>query len=124
MSDPIIFISRNRIKDGALDEFLEHYQASIPVTRANKPNTLIQLAYFDESAGQLVIVRLFPDAAALDQQLQGADTRSRSAYQFIEPTSVEIYGHPNAYALDMIEKVASQGIDVKIFPYFLEFRLI
>lgn len=118
MSDPIVFISRNRLKKGLLEDFLRHYRDSLPLTEANKPGTVVQLAYVDEESQELVIVRQFPDAQALDRQLQGADERSKAAYQFIEPTSVEIYGQPNEYALEMMKKVAGAGIEVKIYARF------
>jgi hypothetical protein len=51
--------------------------------------------------------------------LQRADDRSKVAYQFIEPTGVEIYGSPGAFAMGMIEKVAGSGIAVSVKPLFL-----
>jgi hypothetical protein len=119
MTDPIVFISRNRVKEGLFDDFRKHYQDSIPATEAGKPGTLLQLAYANEDATEVVIVRLFPNAEALDLQLQGADNRSKAAYQFIEPTNVEIYGTPNPYAMEMITKVAGSGIEVRLNTQFI-----
>ena len=119
MSDPIVFISRNRVKHGMLDDFKKHYRESIPLTEANKPGTLVQLTYLSENATHVDILRIFPDAEALDRQLQGADQRSNLTYQFIEPISVEIYGTPNDFALEMMKKVAGAGIVVSIQPQFI-----
>lgn len=119
MSDPVVFISRNRVKEGSFEDFWQHYQDSLPMTEVNKPDTLVQLAYVDEDKSELVIVRVFPGAEALDQQLQGADERSRAAYRFIEPTAVEIYGKPNDYSLEMMKKVAGNGIKVSISQKFV-----
>jgi hypothetical protein len=119
MPDPIVFISRNRIKKGKLDDFKKHYQNSIPATEANKPGTLIQFAYVNELATQVDIVRIFPNAEALDNQLQGADDRSKITYQFIEPTRVEIYGQPGEFTIQMLKKVAGSGIPVSIFPEYI-----
>jgi hypothetical protein len=118
MTEPIIFISHNRVKEGMLDAFMQHYQESIPHTQAAKPGTLVQLAYVSEDETEVDIVRLFPDAEALDQQLQGSDDRSKLTYQFIEPTHIEIYGSPNDHALEMMKKVAGSGISVSIKPRF------
>ena len=119
MPDPIVFISRNRIKDGMLAEFKQHYQNSIPLTMAAKPGTQVQLAYLSEDGNQVDIVRLFPNVEALDLQLQGADERSKLTYQFIEPTGVEIYGSPSDFAMQMMKKVAGSGIKVSIFPEYM-----
>ena len=119
MSDPIVFISCNRIKEGMLDDFKKHYQNSIPATEMDKPGTLIQFAYLNEIATQVVIVRIFPNAEALDLQLQGADDRSKITYQFIEPTRLEIYGQPGEFAIQMMKKVAGSGIPVDILPEYI-----
>ncbi|OGO66645.1 MAG: hypothetical protein A2030_10295 [Chloroflexi bacterium RBG_19FT_COMBO_50_10] len=118
MSEPIVFISRNRVKEGMLSDFGKHYQASLPRTEISKPDTLVQLAYFNEDATLVDIVRVFASAEALDLQLQGADDRTKVTYQYIEPTSVEIYGTPGHYALEMMKKVAGSGINVSINPVF------
>jgi hypothetical protein len=119
MDDPIIFISRNRVRDGMQAEFIRHYQNSIPRTQTEKPDTYIQLAYASDDTSSIDIIRLFPHADALDNQLRGADERSKVTYQFIEPTSLEIFGTPNEYALEMLKKVAGSGIKVTINPGFI-----
>jgi hypothetical protein len=118
VSEPIVFISRNKIKAGKEDEFKQHYQASIPPIMAGKPDTLAQLAYEDDAAGEFTVVRLFPDADALDDQIQGADERSKKTYEFIEPTSIEIFGTPNPSTLDKMEKIAGSGVIVRIHPHY------
>ena len=119
MTDPIVFISRNRIKEGKVAEFRKHYGDSVPATATNKPGTLVQLAYESEDATQVDIIRVFPDADAMDRQLQGADERSKRTYEFIEPVSVEIYGTPSTFALEMMKKVAGSGIGVTIKPRYI-----
>jgi hypothetical protein len=119
MTDPIVFISRNRVKEGMLEAFQKHYSESIPLTEAAKPGTLVQLAYVSEGEAEVTIVRLFPNSEAMDRQLQGADERSKVAYNFIEPTSIEIYGTPSSFSMEMMKKVAGSGIDVSINPKFI-----
>jgi quinol monooxygenase YgiN len=119
MANPIVFIIRNRIRAGMLDDFGRHYCDSVPRTEAEKPGTLVELAYLNEDATEVVIVRLFPSAEAMDAHLQGADERSRVAYRFIAPVSIEIYGMPSGFAMEMIKKVAGSGIDVSVIPQFI-----
>ena len=119
MTDPIVFISRNRIKKGMFDDFRQHYADSVPRIEAGKPGTLVQLAYVNQDATEVAIVRVFPSAEAMDLQLQGADVRSKAAYQFIEPTSIEIYGTPSDFSMEMMEKVSGSGIDVSVNPLFI-----
>ncbi|UCH01322.1 MAG: hypothetical protein JSV20_05415 [Candidatus Bathyarchaeota archaeon] len=119
MTDPIVFIIRNRVKEGMFDDFRNHYHKSIPLTETSKKGTIIQLAYINDDATEVDIIRFFPNAEALDLQLQGADQRTKTTYKFIEPTSIEIYGTPNRYALDMMKKVAGSGVGVSIKPQFI-----
>jgi hypothetical protein len=119
MPEPIVFISINHVKEGRLDEFREHYRLSIPSTQAGKPGTLAQLAYENEDATQVTVVRFFPSPEALDLQLQGAGERSKRTYEFIEPVRIEIYGTPNPATLEKMKKIAGSGIDVRVQPRFI-----
>jgi hypothetical protein len=118
MSGPIVFISRNKIREGKKDEFRKHYHDSISLTLATKTGTLVQLAYENE-AEEFTVVRLFPNAEALDLQIQGADERSRETYEFIEPTSIEIYGSPISTTLEKMKKIAGSGVAVSISPNYM-----
>ena len=119
MSVPIVFISRNKIKEGKVDEFRKHYQDSIAPILSGKPGTLAQLGYENEEATEFTVVRLFPSAQALDQQIQGADERSKKTYEFIEPISIEIYGEPNSSTIEKMKGIAGTGIDVLIHPRYV-----
>ncbi len=118
MANPVIFISRNRIRPGKLAEFRQHYQASLSPTLESKPDTLAQLAYENEAGSEVTIVRLFPDAGALDTQIQSAEVRSQITYEMIEPTAIEIFGTPNSATLEKMLKIAGAGILVSIHPHY------
>jgi quinol monooxygenase YgiN len=118
MAGPIVFVSRNKIKEARLEEFRTHYQASIEATVQSKPGTLVQLGYESDDAREFTVIRLFPDADAFDQQLMGAEQRSKKTYEFIVPFAVEVYGTPSAFALEMMRKVAGSGISVSVHPFF------
>jgi hypothetical protein len=118
MSEPIVFISRNRIKEGKADEFRMHYQQSIQPIFGGKPGTIAQLAYENEESAEVTIIRLFPSADALDQQIQGADERSKSTYEFIEPIGIEIFGAPNPATLEKMKKIAGPGVALSISPVY------
>ena len=118
MAEPIVFIIRHRIKEGKTAEFRKHYRDSIPRTMASKPGTLTQLAYENEEVTEVTVVRIFPGADALDQQIQGANERTKETYKFIEPTSIEIFGTPNPSTLEMMKKIAGSGVTINISPHF------
>jgi hypothetical protein len=119
MSEPIVFISRNKIKQGKADEFRSHYQDSVQPMFDGKPATVAQLGYANEEVTEFTVVRIFPNADALDLQLQGADERSRKTYEYIEPTGIEIFGTPNPATLNKMKKLAGSGIPVRMSPHYL-----
>ena len=119
MSDPIIFISRNKIKPDKLIEFRKHYQGSIQPTFDSKPNTIVQLGYENDQGTEFTVVRVFRNADALDQQIQGADERSKKTYEYIEPSAIEIFGTINPATLDKLKKIAGTGVTVSIHAGYL-----
>jgi len=119
LSEPIVFISRNKIKEGKADEFRNHYQDSIQPIFDGKPATSAQLGYENEEVTEFTVVRIFPNADALDLQTQGADERSRKTYEFIEPIGIEIFGKPNPATLKKMKSIAGSGIKVSISPNYI-----
>jgi hypothetical protein len=119
MSEPIIFVSRNRIKAGVAEEFRKYYQSSIQPIFDSKPGTLAQLGYENEEGTEFIVIRVFPNADALDQQIRGADERSKKTYEYIEPTAIEIFGKPNPATLEKMKKIAGSGIMVSISPSYV-----
>lgn len=55
-TEPIVFISRNKIKEGKADEFKKHYQDSIQPIFDGKPATLAQLGYENEEGTEFTVV--------------------------------------------------------------------
>jgi hypothetical protein len=119
MTDPIVFIIRHQILEGMGDDFVKHYQNRVQPTLEDKPDTVVQLAYINQENAEVVIVRLFPDAEALDHQIQGAEERTKVTYQFIEPTEIEIFGTPNQSTLEKMNEIAGLGIEIKIHPEYI-----
>ena len=114
MSEPIVFISHNKMKEGKLDAFRKFSQEGFLLIREHKPATIALLAYAGEDGGEVSFVHVFPDAEAMDIHFQGADERSKRAYEFMQPISMEIYGSPNDGVLEMMKQIAESGVTVSI----------
>lgn len=119
MKEPIIFISRFRVKENMLNDFVKLYHKRIPRTETEKSGTLVQVGYVNEEKNQVTITRLFPDADAFDQQLMGSDERSRAVYELVEPMGVEIFGTPGSYALEMLKRASGAGVEVNIHSQYI-----
>lgn len=57
MSNPIVFIRRNKIKEGKGEEFRKHYQDSIQPIFDSKPNTFAQPGYENEEGTEFTVIR-------------------------------------------------------------------
>jgi quinol monooxygenase YgiN len=120
MSEPIVFISHNKMKEGKLDALRKVHQERTQLLREQKPATIVFLAYAGEDGGQVSFVHVFPDAEAMDIHFQGADERSKQAYEFMQPKSMEIYGSPNDGVLEMMKQIAESGVSVSIDTDYLD----
>ncbi len=114
MSEPIVFISHNKMKEGKLDAFRKFNQEGTQLIREQKPATVALLAYAGEDGGEVSFVHVFPDAEAMDIHFQGADERSKRAYEFMQTISMEIYGSPNDRVLEMMKQIAESWVTVSI----------
>lgn len=119
MAGPIVFISRNRIKEGKLEGLREFLRTGTEALEEDKPQTLAFLAFMDEAGTELTIVHVFADAEAMDLHVQGADERSSSAYGFIEPEGFEIDGSASEAVLQMMRGAAAAGPELIVRSEFL-----
>ena len=120
MSEPIVFISHFRVKAGQLDALRPYLREGSATLQADKPQTIAFLAYMDEAGTRASIVHMFPDSAAMDLHFEGAEDRSRDAYEFLEPDGWEIYGTPSPAALAMmVEGAAAAAVRLTVHPDYI-----
>jgi hypothetical protein len=117
MSQPIVFVSHVRIKDGQLDAVRQISRALSVRLEAEQPRTLSQLLYLDETVSRMSIVYVFADAKSMDLHFVGADERARTASAYIDLAGFEIYGQPSPTVLASLrEAAAAAGASVTVHP--------
>jgi len=114
MSEPIVFITHHRIKEGKLEAFRKFNQEGFQLIQEQKPATLVLLAYAGADGSEVNFVHIFPDAEAMDLHFQDADERAKKAYEFMQPMSMEIYGSPNEGVLESMKQIAESRVSVSI----------
>jgi hypothetical protein len=114
MSDPIVFISHSRVKEGRLEALKEMTQTTMPVIEAEKPGTVMQHGYLNQEGTEIHFVHIFPDAAAMDAHMVGVSERSQKAFEFIETQGFEIYGTPSEEVLLALRR--APGVDLIVKP--------
>ena len=114
MSEPIVFITHHRIKEGKLEALRKFNQEGFQLIQEQKPATLVLLAYAGADGSEVSFVHIFPDAEAMDLHFQDADERAKKAYEFMQPMSMEIYGSPNEGVLESMKQIAESRVSVSI----------
>ena len=114
MSESIVLISNQRIKEGMLDGYMQTYRREIELIKADKPGTVAHLAYVNENGSEVSMIHVFPDAEALDLHMQGVGERAKKAFEFMEVISYEIYGRPSDSVLKQMQQFAGPGIELNL----------
>lgn len=120
MPEPIFFLSHFRIKEGQLDVVRQLTSEVAARLQAEKPQTLLFLSYLDADGGTISFLHGFANAESMDLHFAGADERSRTAYQYLEPLGWEVYGNPSSAALETLRQAAdSTGVPLAPHPEYL-----
>ncbi len=120
MSDPIVFVSHSRIKEGTLEGFKRLVNDVTASIEAEKPRTLAWLGYLNDEGARLTILHVFADPAAFDLHLQGVEDRSNAAADYMEIERFEVFGRPSEQAMNGLRQEASDGgIELVVKPDFV-----
>lgn len=117
MSEPVVFISHFKVKEGALADLKRLSADVFTRLREEKPRTVLFLAYLDEEASEVSFLHAFPDAESMDAHFEGVNERVAAAYRYIEPRGWEIYGKPSEGALESMRQAATTaGVSLTVLP--------
>jgi hypothetical protein len=116
MSEPIVFISNQRIKPGKLEGYKQYYREVAEFTEANKPGTVAHLGYLSEDGAEATVVHVFSDAESMERHMRGVGKISEKAAEFMEIVSWQIYGRPSNAVLEGMLKIAGPKLTLTIKP--------
>ena len=116
MSEPIVFISNQRIKPGKLEGYKQYYREVAKFIEANKPGTVAHLGYISEDGAEATVVHVFADAQAMEAHMRGVGKIAEKAADFMEIVSWQIYGRPSDAVLEGMLKIAGPKVTLSIKP--------
>ena len=119
MSEPIIFISNQKVKEGKLEGYKQYYRQVAEQAKANKPGTVAHIAYHNEEGSELSIIHIFPDAEAMELHMKGVDELAKKAYEYVEILGFEIYGKPADTVLERMMQIVGSRIALNIKPQLI-----
>ena len=121
MSEPVVFISHFRIKEGKLGTLRRTSPEVTSRLEAEKPRTSVFLGFLDADGTEVSFIHAFGDPEAMDLHFEGAEERARAAYESIEPRGWEIYGRPSDAAHEALREAARRaGVPLIVRPTFLD----
>lgn len=117
MAEPIVFISRFRLRPGAADAFATAFADGVELIAASKAGTAMFVAYLDADESEVRVVHIFPDAEAMSVHFEGSDERANSIADLVEPAGYEVFGPAPTSAVDQLRREASaSGVEVRVSP--------
>lgn len=119
MSEPIVFISHQRVKEGKLEGYKHYYRQVAEQAKANKPGTLAHIAYHNEEGLELSIIHIFQNAKSMELHMMGVDELAKKAFEYVEILSFEIYGKPTEAILEGLMQIVGSGIELNIRPQLI-----
>jgi len=115
MPGPIVFISHNSVKEGMLGGFRDAFGQVAQALDAEKPGTVVFLAFASDDGSEISVVHVFPDADSMGQHLQGVQERMGTAVEFIQTRGYEIYGAPSEPVLEAMRGFAgAEGVPLRV----------
>lgn len=117
MNEPIVFISRFRLRDGQADAFAAAFSDAAASIAVGKPRTSLYAAYLDETNSDVRIVHAFPDAAAMTAHFTGSDKRAASIAGLVEYAGFQVLGRAPAAAVGQLRAEAGAlGVGLELHP--------
>jgi hypothetical protein len=118
MSEPIVFIARQKVKEGKLEAYCQNFMDVVNFIKPNKPNTLVFLNYLGDGDSDATLIQVYASAEAMEQHVQGLGEIAKRSSESMDIVSFEIYGNPTEATLTMMSNLARSGVPVKISPHF------
>jgi len=119
VSEPIVFISHLKVKEGKFEEFKQSSLETFEMMEASKPGTLVHIGFVSEDVSKISFIHMFPSSEAMDDHMAGVENRANRAFEFLETIGYEIYGNPSTQVMQMMEQFAGSGISLTVEPdYF------
>lgn len=116
MSEPIVMISNGRIKESKVEEYKGFTRETTEWIKTNRPGTVAILEYISEDNTELSIVLFFSDAEAMEAHMRGLGELPEESREYLEISSIQIYGKPNDATLETMKMIADSGIVFNIKP--------
>lgn len=117
MAEPLIVISRYRVKEGKLDQVISYDTELLEFVQANEPQIVAFHVFLNEDGTEMTSIQVHPDTASMALHMQVMRDNWEAMFSeygdLMEIIGVEYYGTPAKSALEMD---VQSGIRVSLNP--------
>jgi hypothetical protein len=116
MSEPLVVITKFRVKEGKLEDLQRYYRKILNTVEANEPRIIAMHAFVNESGTEMTSIQVHPDTASMDSHMQVIKDNWDESYsqygQMMEVISIEYFGTAPESALEM-DRQGDWGLNVQ-----------
>jgi hypothetical protein len=123
MSEPLIYISTWRFKEGKLEVYKQFTKEFLEIIKAKEPQLIAIHLSLNEDGTEVTSIQIHPDAASMDfhmqlvEQVLGEEMDEWvERADFVEPKHIEIYGMPSAGLLEADQPLVESGTARSVKP--------
>lgn len=115
MSEPLFYIDRSTIREGALEEVSRRIPELVEFIRERESQLIAYDFYFDEQDRHMTVVSVHPDSDSLRLHMEVGRSAFQKFADLIDLYSIEVYGRPSDEVLSLLEdKAAMLGEDGRV----------
>ena len=110
MSQPLVYVDRSTVREGALLELKDKISELAAFVEANEPQLISYSVYFSEDGSEMTVVHIHEDADSLDYHMDLAGPHFAPFAHLVTLSSIHVYGEPSHHALAQLrEKIQLLG---------------
>ena len=113
MSEPFIFISHSKIREGKLEEFRSYVRDIAKMVETQEPRVIGFHAYANDDGTEVTGVQIHPDAASMESHMKLLRDKIGQSMQLLETSRIEIFGAASPGILAMMKQMANVPITVR-----------
>jgi len=104
MPEPLIYVDRSEVREGALEDLKLALDDLVQLIDANEPAIVLYRVYFSDDARQLTVLQVHRDPASLAFHLDVAGPAFSTFAPYIRMLGIDVYGTPSSDVLDRLRQ--------------------
>ncbi|HEX2152571.1 MAG TPA: hypothetical protein VHL52_01155 [Acidimicrobiia bacterium] len=107
MSEPIFYLDRSTVRQGALEEVSRRIEELVEFIREQEPQLIAYDFYLDEQGKHMTVMSVHPDCDSLRLHMEVGRSAFQKFADLIDLFSIEVYGRPSDEVLSLLEDKAA-----------------